>query len=92
MNCLSKLKKSLQILVISCLALASSATANNPNIRLLKSVAPNGTSLVFIRNLTGYRLYCYIQGYQYFVDFYVNPQSDSRLYYEPVGQYYWECK
>ena len=80
-------------LFISLCLLASMAVYAG-GIFLEKATAQNGASLVRLVNPTPYQVYCYVtynNGYGIF-DFYINPNSTSRWYYEPSGYYEWRCQ
>ena len=66
----------------------------NASVFLEKTQANNGHSLIRISNDTPSTQYCWViydNGYGHF-DFYVEPYSVSRWYYEPQGYYEWRCQ
>ena len=60
----------------------------------LQTTTSNSGRLVRVVNETPRALYCFITysgGYNYF-DFFVDANSVSRWYFEPVGYYEWRCQ
>ena len=65
--------------------------AGNPFV-VQKTFNDQGYAFISIINYTNRTTYCYIKGYDYFVDFNVRANSQSRYYPEPYGKYIWRCK
>lgn len=92
MNYLKKLKTSLLVLAISTLAWTSNAGNPDGEYSLVSKTTKSGQTIIRVSNGTGYQLYCWIESESYFVDFYVDPYSDSRWYVEPYEAYVWGCE
>ena len=73
--------------------LSTVALIANP-IDIIKQYSKSGQAFIRLANNTNNVVYCTIIGVdsRYFKDFYIKPHRSSRLYIEPLGQYYWNCK
>ena len=88
MTILSKLKKNLLALAISCLVLTSSAGVP---YQFNENVTKTGIAIYQIQNNTNAEVYCWVESEYYFNDFYVYPRSVSRWYKMPDGMISWGC-
>ena len=57
-----------------------------------ESTTSKGTPTIYIYNPNSYKIWCFIEADDFYVDFYVAARSSSKVYYRPISDYYADCE